>query len=154
MKTKNKIACVVFSALLLLFSLFSDFCFAYQPDSDRWMWLGSSDTMGVWFDSETVCERQRYGTTLVYIWVLFYHNTPAENTPSEYTEKSRFVFDLNDKTMDVDSFVRQDMNGNVLLSGSSSTPDKEPIVPGTYSEALYKIATTYHDLHNRPGAIR
>ena len=147
MNIKNKIVCLVLS--IFLFSVFSP-CYAdFQPNSNRWLWIGSDDKMGVWFDSESVYEHQEYGRTLVYIWTLFYHNTPRE-----YIEKIQFNLDLEERSLGVSEYIKQDMNGNVLDVATAENSTRGSIVPGTYGEALYNAAKRYHELHNHLGAIR
>lgn len=135
--------------LLLLFSMAIP-CYAdFQPDSDRWIWLGSTDTIGTWFDSKSIYEKPIYGDSRVYIWTMVYNNSP-----NEYIEKMQYNFDLRSKTVGYSTYVKYDMQGNVLASFSLNNNRRDSIVPGTTSELLYEIAKMYHNYHNPSNPIR
>lgn len=141
---RKKISHVILTLCILL--AFTLPCFAnFQPRSDRWAWCGSSNTMGVWVDKDSIYERQiPGGDTMVYLWTLFYHNSPTE-----YIEKIQFTVDLRERNLGVQQYIRLDMNGNVTETISPTNSPRDEIVPGSYSEGFYKIAKAYHEAYNR-----
>lgn len=119
----------------------------FQPDSPRWIWCGSNDTIGVWLDADSVYERPlRSGDTRVYIWALFYHNNPTE-----YLEKMQYTVDLRKRVFSVKEYVKEDLNGNIIETRTFTNMPFSGIVPGSYSETFYKVAKIYHKMHIASG---
>ena len=148
-KMSMKIVKKLLITLLLLFSMAIP-CYAdFQPDSDRWVWMGSTDTIGTWIDAKSMYEQPIYGDFRVYMWLLAYHNSP-----SVYIEKIQYNFDLRAKTWGCSDYIKYDMKGNVLSSSSFNDSERDSIIPGSRSENLYEVAKVYHNYYNPSNPIR
>ena len=136
---KREISLVV--AILCVLLTFTLPCFAeFQPDSNRWLWCGSTDERGIWLDSYSVYERPTTkGDIRVYIWALFYYITPTERI-----EKIQYAIDLKKRQFSIREYIKQDMKGNIVDWATNTSPSKSPIVPGTLSETLYCFAELHH----------
>lgn len=125
-------------------------CFAdFQPDSNRWVWCGSTDKVGLWVDSLSFYERPvRDEDIRVHLWALYYINSPTE-----YIEKIQYAVDLKKRVFTVTEFVKEDMDGNVLFFSSYTNPERRGIVPSSNSELFYRLAVLYHKTHNSRSSI-
>lgn len=125
-------------------------CFAeFQPDPNRWVWCGSTDKVGFWIDQNTFYERPvRDGDTRVYMWALYYINSPTE-----YIEKIQYAIELKKRAFTVTEFVKEDMSGNVTAFFSYKDPELRGIVPNSASELFYKLGMLYHETHNSRGSV-
>jgi len=133
---KIKKVCVLVCLLLALFCSVGE---AFQP-SKRWIWLGSDDTIGSWFDPKSMTEIRMPGDYRVFMWVLFY-----KNAPSESLTKVRFYVDLKAQTLGVSDRIVYDMEGNSLGSEHYPASSVRMVVsPESRGETLYRIAKMYH----------
>lgn len=139
-KRISRVILILCVLLTIAFPCFADF----QPNSDRWFWCGSNDTIGAWLDKDSVYELPLpSGDTRVYIWALFYHNTP-----SEYIEKIQYTIALQKHVFNIKEYIREDMEGNIIGAATFDDRNASGIVPGSYSELFYKVAKLYHETHN------
>lgn len=80
------------------------------------------------------------GDYRVFMWVLFY-----QNSPSESVTKVLFNVDLKARTLGITDSISFDMEGNSL--GSAHYPAsmrRMTISPESRGETLYMIAKVYH----------
>lgn len=133
---KIKRICLIVCLLLAFFCSVGE---AFQP-SKRWIWLGSNDTVGSWFDPKSVREVRMPGDYRVFMWVLFY-----QNSPSESVTKVLFNVDLKARTLGITDSISFDMEGNSLGSAHYPTSMRRmTISPESRGETLYMIAKVYH----------
>lgn len=131
----KRILAIVFVLQLLLTSV----CVAFEPPTDkRWFWIGSTDEIGCWVDTESMEYRiddsySHKGHKQVDVWVLFY------NLTRETSSKERSTYDLTCKKYKLNTIITYDKKGEILDSRDTSYLNFQSVVPETWSEAIFEI---------------
>lgn len=123
--------------------LISSASFAFEPPTNkRWLWLGSTDEMGCWVDTESM----EYRISDMYphdkhkqvdVWVLFY--TVKEDTSS----KQRMTLDLTCQNYKINSVIRYDKKGKIIGSSNRSYAEFESVIPETWSETIFEVCKIF-----------
>ena len=125
--------------LLILQILLVSICHAFEPPTDkRWIWLGSTDEIGLWFDAEStqyvICDTYEHKYhKQVNAWVLFY------NAAKDNSSKQAVTYDLTCKQYKINSIIIYDNSNKITYSKTYSFPTYESIPPETWSESILKI---------------
>lgn len=132
----KRISKITLSLCLLL--SFAIPCFAeFQPDSNRWVWLSSTDTAGIWYDKATVNVRNDYGSTKVDMWILLYFLQPVERLRKTY-----WTIDIQNKKLYLAEIYTYNMDGKLISSKSLHGPGKS-VIPDSNGEIIYNVALQY-----------
>ena len=124
----------VIPILLVLLILLTSTCFAaYEPDPERWLWLGSDSEVGIFLDKETITYSDDKAT--VDFWICWVY--PAKN--QFINENSKI--DKHSKTYTHLSYAIYDCKTKKLISSHTYAlweQKAEKIIPGTLGENFYR----------------
>ena len=124
----------VIPILLALFIMLASTCFAaYEPDPNRWIWLGSNDEVGIFLDKETI--EYSAANNTVEFWICWV-----------YPQKNQFInenqrIDKLAKTYTSLSFAIYDTETKKQLSSHTYAiweQKAEKVIPNTIGEGLYR----------------
>lgn len=134
----KRILAIAFALQLLI----SSACLAFEPPTDkRWLWLGSTDEIGCWVDTESM----EYRIDNLYphdkhkqvdVWVLFY------SVEKDMSVRERWTVDLTCQRFKENSTVAYDKDNKVIASYNRSYAEFESVIPETWSEAIYTACKT------------
>lgn len=129
----------ILAIVFVLQILISSACLAFEPPTDkRWFWVGSTDEIGCWVDTESM----EYRISDMYphdkhkqvdVWVLFY------DSEKDTSSKLRTTYDLTCQQYKTNSIIAYDKKGKVKNSYNTNYDDFQSIVPETWSEAILEI---------------
>lgn len=120
--------------LLALLILLSSTCFAaYEPDPNRWIWLGSNDEVGIFLDKETI----EYSTdkNTVECWICYV--VPQKNIHAIVNEK----IDRTTKTITMLHITEYESSSKkTLYTHTYSFLEQKPekVIPESNGETIFK----------------
>lgn len=139
---------IVLTAFLCM--LLTSVCSAFkEPDPDRWIWCGSDNKLGYWFDIQTIkigngndygdaisCNKHRF----VGVWILSYDVTVDESSIS------RWECDLDCDKYKITETTFYNNKGDVISSYNYKFANFQNAVPGSWGENILKNLDDWWDI--------